>query len=126
MIKIAKFSSEKKSVIIHDSDNQPFLKGWRETPGSKLWRISLSPDLRTDLANCTPCHENPEADSQEEEATLEAFSAYDLPFVEEALVVYFHAADGYPVIDTWLKVIKAGNYDSWPGLTYINATKYCP
>ena len=44
----------------------------------------------------------------------------------EALVVYFHAAAGYPVRDTWLKAIKAGNYDSWPGLTYINTTKYCP
>ena len=44
----------------------------------------------------------------------------------EALVIYFHAAAGYPVRDTWLKAIKAGNYDSWPGLTYINATKYCP
>ena len=44
----------------------------------------------------------------------------------EALVIYFHAAAGYPVIDTWLKAIKAGIYDSWPGLTYINTTKYCP
>ena len=51
-------------------------------------------------------------------------SAYDLPSVE-ALVIYFHADAGYPVIDTWLKAIKAGNYDSWLGLTYINATKYC-
>ena len=42
------------------------------------------------------------------------------------LVIYFHAAARYPVRDTWLKAIKAGNYDSWPGLTYINATKYCP
>ena len=44
----------------------------------------------------------------------------------EALAIYFHAAAGYPVIDTWLKAIKAGNYDSWPDLTYINATEYCP
>ena len=26
----------------------------------------------------------------------------------------------------WLKAIKAGNYDSWPGLTYINTIKYFP
>ena len=26
----------------------------------------------------------------------------------------------------WLKAIKDGNYDSWQGLTYINATKYFP
>ena len=64
-------------------------------------------------------------DSQEKQATIEGFSAYDLPSVE-ALVVYFCAAAGYPVRDTWLKAIKAGNYESWPVLTYINATKYCP
>ena len=58
-------------------------------------------------------------------ASLAAFSAYDLPSVE-ALVQYFHAAAGYPVKDTWLKAIKAGNYKSWPGLTHQNASKYCP
>ena len=72
------------------------MKGWRETSGARLWRISLRPDLRTDLANCPPCHEEPEADAHKEEATLEAFSAYDLPSVE-ALVVYLHAAAGYLV-----------------------------
>ena len=47
----------KNSVIIYDSNNQPFLKGWRETYGARLWRISLRPYLRTDLSNCRPCHE---------------------------------------------------------------------
>ena len=55
--------------------------------------------------------------------SLAAFSAYDLPSVE-ALVRYFHAAAGYTVMDTWLKAIKAGNFKSWPGLTYQNALKY--
>ena len=81
------------------------MKGWRETSGAKLWRISLMPDL----ANCPPCHEDPTDDDQEE-ATLEAFSAYDLPSVE-ALVIYFHASAGYQVRDTWLKTVKAGNYE---------------
>ena len=27
----------------------------------------------------------------------------------EALVIYFHTASGYPLIDTWLKAIKASN-----------------
>ena len=58
-------------------------------------------------------------------ATIEAFSVYDLPSVE-ALVIYFHAAAGYPVQDTWLKEVKAGNYELWTGLTYNNATIYCP
>ena len=31
-----------------------------------------------------------------------------------------------PVRSTWLNAIKAGNYASWPGLTYNNASRYCP
>ena len=27
---------------------------------------------------------------------------------------------------TWLNAIKAGNFDTWPGLTYSNASKYFP
>ena len=57
-------------------------------------------------------------------ATLAAYSAYDLPIVA-ALICYFHAAAGCPVLSTWLKAISAGNYSSWPGLTLANATKYC-
>ena len=44
----------------------------------------------------------------------------------EALVRYTHAAAGFPVKSTWLKAIKHGNYNSWPGLTYNNAAKYFP
>ena len=42
------------------------------------------------------------------------------------MLIYFHAAAGYPVRDTWLKSGKASNYDSCPGLTYLNATWYFP
>eukprot|EP00804_Cyclotella_cryptica_P026695 CCRYP_007932-RA/>CCRYP_007932-RA protein AED:0.24 eAED:0.21 QI:0/0/0/1/1/1/2/0/661 len=31
-----------------------------------------------------------------------------------------------PVKSTWLAAIKAGNYASWPGLTYANAARHCP
>ena len=37
-----------------------------------------------------------------------------------------HAAAGFQVKYTWLKAIKNGNLESWPGLTYNNAAKYCP
>ena len=37
-----------------------------------------------------------------------------------------HAVAGFPVRSTWLKAIKNGNFNSWPGLTYNNAAKYCP
>ena len=43
-----------------------------------------------------------------------------------ALVRYFHAVAGYPVRYTWLNDIKSGNYASCPGLTYNNASQYCP
>ena len=62
--KYCKVLFTKNSVIIYDSDNQPFLKGWRENYGARLWRISLRTYLRKDLANCPPCHEELEADAQ--------------------------------------------------------------
>ena len=43
-----------------------------------------------------------------------------------ALIHYLHAAAGFPVKSTWLEAINARNYSSWPGLTYANASKYCP
>ena len=60
-----------------------------------------------------------------DQATLKAYSAYDLPSME-ALVRYFRAAAGFPVRATWLDAIKAVNYRTWPGLTLANATAYCP
>lgn len=110
----------KHTVTIYDPDNKPFLTGWREEDelgNKKLWRISLLPDEE----DIPPVATAPDV----AEAPLDAFSAYDLPSVE-ALVIYFHATAGFPVKDTWLQAIKAGNYSTWPGLTYKNAAKYCP
>ena len=78
----------KRSVVIYNKNNKPILMGWREANRDKLWRILLKPEL-----NPLPTlHNDPEHDPQEE-ATLDAFSAYDLPSVE-ALVIYLHAAAG--------------------------------
>jgi hypothetical protein len=93
------------------------LTGWRKDTGHRLWRMSLLPDKE--------CVKLLSGTHNVQRASLAAFSAYDLPSVE-ALVRYFHAAAGFPVRDTWLKAIKAGNYKSWPGLTLQNATRYCP
>jgi hypothetical protein len=49
----------------------------------------------------------------------------DLPSVG-ALVGFYHAYLGFPVKQTWLEAIKAGNCDSFDGLTYANAARYCP
>jgi hypothetical protein len=32
-------------------------------------------------------------------------------------IKYLHAAAGYPVEDTWIAAINAGNYNTWPGLS---------
>jgi hypothetical protein len=42
------------------------------------------------------------------------------------LVGFYHACLGFPVKQTWLNAIKAGNCDTFKGLTYSNAAKYCP
>ena len=49
----------------------------------------------------------------------------DLPSIA-VLVGFYHACMGFPVKQTWLEAIKAGNFDSFEGLTYSNAAKYCP
>jgi hypothetical protein len=49
----------------------------------------------------------------------------DLPIVG-ALVGFYHAYLGFPVKQTWLKAAKAGNCDTFDGLTYSNIAQYCP
>ena len=70
--KYCKVLFTKHSCSIYDSKDQPFLKGWRETSGAKLWHISLRPDLRPDLAKYLPSNKDTKADSQEKQATIEA------------------------------------------------------
>ncbi len=49
----------------------------------------------------------------------------DFPSVS-VLVGFYHACLGFPIKQTWLDAIKAGNCDSFNRLTYANAAKYCP
>ena len=37
-----------------------------------------------------------------------------------------YAAAGFPFKSTWLKETKKGNFETWTGLTYTNASKYFP
>ena len=48
----------------------------------------------------------------------------DLPSVG-ALVGFYHACLRFPVKQSWLEAIKAGNFDSLEGLTYSNVARYC-
>jgi hypothetical protein len=49
----------------------------------------------------------------------------DLPSIG-ALVGFYHACLGFPIKQTWLDAIKAGNCDIFQGLTYSNVARYCP
>ncbi len=49
----------------------------------------------------------------------------DLPSIP-ALVAFYHACLGYLVKDSWLDAVKAGNCDTFDGLTYSNVARYCP
>jgi hypothetical protein len=49
----------------------------------------------------------------------------DLPSIG-ALVGFYNACLGFPVKQTWLSAIKAGNCNTFEGLTYSNVTRYCP
>jgi hypothetical protein len=46
----------------------------------------------------------------------QANNAYNLPSISQT-VEYLHAAAGFPVKDTRIKVIKAENYNTWPTIT---------
>ena len=114
----------KFTVTIYDLQGIPLLQGWQDSKGSKLWCFSLRPQ------NFTPYYAEKYGQAftvipKSKSSDLQAFSAYDLPNVE-ALVRYVHVAAGFPVKSTWLDAIKAGNFASWSGLTYQNASKYCP
>ena len=57
----------KRSVVIYDKTNKPFLTGWREADGAKLWRILLKPEL-----NSLPTLPNDPKHDPQEEATMDA------------------------------------------------------
>jgi hypothetical protein len=42
-----------------------------------------------------------------------------------ALVSFYHACLGFPVKQTWLDTINAGNCDTFDELTYSNVARYC-
>ncbi|KAL7526150.1 hypothetical protein ACHAWF_001648, partial [Thalassiosira exigua] len=68
----------------------------------------------------------PRASTKSVRTALErANSVYDLPSVEQG-IKWMHAVCGYPVKSTWLKAIKAGNFQGWPLLNKQNVTKYYP
>ena len=55
----------------------------------------------------------------------EVNNVYSLPSMTQS-IKYLHAAAGFPVKETWLTAIKAGNYVTWPGLTPAAVRKHFP
>lgn len=55
----------------------------------------------------------------------EVSNVYSLPSVQQS-VKYLHASAGFPVCDTWLDAVQAGNYVTWPGLTTATIRRHCP
>ena len=110
---------ERKAVTVFAQDGNVLLRGWREKTGAKLWRFSLKPRGHSKLPAAMAT--GPAAMAM----GPAALNAHNLPSVG-VLVKYLHACEDFPVRSTWLAAIKSGNYASWPGLTFVNAVKYCP
>eukprot|EP00804_Cyclotella_cryptica_P025742 CCRYP_002939-RA/>CCRYP_002939-RA protein AED:0.39 eAED:0.39 QI:0/-1/0/1/-1/1/1/0/222 len=102
---------DKTSVTVFAPNGTTLLQGWHEQTGAKCWRFSLIP---MDTISPPPATQTPTA-----------LNMHDLPSVS-ALVHYLHAAAGFPVKSTSLAAINAGNFASSPGLTYANASTFCP
>ena len=102
----------KTSVTVFFKYDTIILRSWREPSGYKMCRFSLRPK---DHPVVPP----------EWISGPTALNSHELPSVG-ALFRYLHAATVFQVKSTWLAAIKAGNYASWPSLTYANAYKYFP
>jgi hypothetical protein len=55
----------------------------------------------------------------------EANNVYSLPSIPQT-IPYLHAATGFPVKETWMDAIKAGNFITWPSLTILAVRKHFP
>ena len=86
----------KHAVNVYSPTGNPIITGWRETDGTRLWRMYLL----TNTEKVPPLSSAPDS----YKTSLQDYSYYDLPIVE-ALVWYFCAAAGFPVRNTWLKAI---------------------
>ncbi len=54
-----------------------------------------------------------------------ANAIFDLPNTRQSLL-YHHALGGFPPKETFLAVVQAGNYATWPGLTTTLILKHFP
>jgi hypothetical protein len=82
---------------------EPPILQWCKPKGAKLWTMLVQSETNTEQAN----------------------NAYDLPSISQT-VRYHHTSAGFPVADTWIKAIKAGNYNTWPTITPATVQRHFP
>ena len=135
----------KTDVSVLDRHGHCILKGWREAEGARLWRFPLTAPPAVHLPPLVLPSSSDAFDDTNQACAVsykvghKLYPAYaarspktpfdprsiDLPSVG-ALVGFYHACLGFPVKQTWLDAAKAGNFDSFDGLTYSNIARYCP
>ncbi len=57
--------------------------------------------------------------------TERANAIFEIPSTRQT-ILYHHASAGFPVEETFLNSVRAGNYATWPGLTIAALHKYFP
>ncbi len=92
-------------------------------PSQGLWATSAT---REDIAAIF-LHEVTQSMDMAAQASSTPYNSQllNLPSIS-ALVSFYHACLGFPVKQTWLNTIRAGNCDTFNGLTYSNVARYCP
>jgi hypothetical protein len=107
------FHPGEEGVTIHKKDTitiattEPPVLQVSKSRGVKLWTTSA------------------QYKTKKERAKEQANNAYDLPSIKQT-VRYLHAAAGFPVKDTWIKAIEAGNFNTWPTITPKTVQRYFP
>jgi hypothetical protein len=96
-------SIHKKGTLTITASKPPVLQGCKSNQ-EKLWMVSAK---------------------QNDQTSEEANNVYSLPSIPQT-ITYIHAAAGFPVKETWMDAIKAGNFISWPSLTTSAVQKHFP
>ncbi len=109
--KFAKTYNAKTTTITATAE--PVLKAPRCTATS-LWLMPL--ENKTNGSNQA---------SNIEGVTERANAIFELPSTCQT-ILYHHALAGFPIKETLLNAVQAGNYATWPGLTIAALHKYFP
>jgi len=95
-------------------------------PMTGMWRIPLvnlvqNNNTKMIIVNCPPLEFLPAGPPP----TKAIHNVYELKTQPE-LVLYYHAAAGFPTKPTWLKAIKNKQFALWPGLTADVVNRHSP